>query len=830
MAHLKINYGIDLGTTNSAIARMGNGVPTIKKIEVTDEIMPSCIFFNKKGGILVGKSAYNSMKSDMRRATIKWIKGDKSAFIEFKRTMGTDWRGISHNMKGKDSYSSEDLSAEVLKALRSFITDDDFKSAVITVPAKFNAIQKNATIEAAKLAGLNTVELIQEPIAAAMAYGLKSGQKNGYWLIFDFGGGTFDAALINVEDGIIQVFDTEGDNHLGGQNLDYAIVDKILIPYLQDNYSISNYLADPVRKQILRDAMKTFAEEIKNQLSFKDSVDVISDLGVLGQDEEGEEFELDLKITQAEVFDAIRPLFQKAVDICKALLKRNNISGKQLDKLILVGGPTHSPLIRKMLKEQVTENIDTSLNPMTVVAEGAALYASTIDNEISDEELEAEEVVLDIAFDSMTVETRIWVPVSLKSGADSVTVQFVRNDNVWDSGRSVIDTSGNVIELELVEGKPNSFRIECYDARGNRLNSFPKEITVIQGTKAGSATLPYDISLAIFDEKKGRNIVKPIKGLERNMTIPATGIANDLFTNTKVRAGVDSDILRIPLYQADYGGAGKSAILYEYIGAVEINGDDVDTTIPEKANVDITVKVDRNEQMTVDAFFPDQDITVSKIIDLSRKESLNDAKEFADLKITKAKQAIDKLREEGHNVSDLEKEFDSVQNEYNNSTDSKMVMENLKGVLRKIEDLEDSNEWERVEKQLREEFDRLEKANADLGNSKTSQTVNALRSQINEVIRRQDADKARVLMDTAKRMFFQLTMVYQCRYLIEDLNRDFENIHWKDRTRARTLINKGLAEINNQPTREKLQPIAVALLNLLPDSVKSKYDSGLSSK
>lgn len=827
MAQLKVNYGIDLGTTNSAIARMEAGVPTVKKIEVTDDTMASCVFFNKKKSVVVGASAYRSMQSDKRRATKKMTAEASNTYVEFKRTMGTDKRYVSSNMDSR-SYSSEELSAEVLKALKSFITDEDFKSVVITVPAKFSALQKTATIEAAKLAGFNHVELLQEPIAAAMAYGLTAAQKDGYWLVFDFGGGTFDAALIKVEDGIIQVFDTEGDNYLGGKNLDYAIVDEILMPYLQENYSIEGYLSDSVKKEILRDAMKTYAEKVKNQLSFKESEDVISDLGELGEDENGEEFELDLSITQEEVYKVMRPLFQKAVDICKDLLKRNNLTKDQLGKLILVGGPTHSPLVRQMLKEQVTPNVDTSINPMTAVAEGAALYASTIDNEVREDELKAEDIVLDINFESMTVDTDLWVPVSLKSGADSVIVQFVRSDNTWDSGKTEIDKNGNVVELNLVEGKPNSFRVECFDHQGNRLNCFPKEITIIQGSKVGSATLPYDISLAIFDEKKERDIIKPITGLERNKTVPATGIANGLHTNVQVRAGVDTDILRIPLYQADQGGAGKSAIFYEFVGEVEINGDDVDVTIPTNANVDITVKVDRNEQMTVDAYFPDQDVTVSKTIDTSKKQSIEDAKEFAEEQLPKAKRAIRNLRNEGHDVADLEQQLNSVENEHSNSTESKMVMQHLKEVLRKIEDFEDNTEWGRVEAELRDEFDRLEKANADLGNNKTNQAVNALRQQIDEVIRKQDVKMARELKEIVTHLFYQLTMVYQCRYLIEDMNRDFDIIRWKDRNRARTLINQGLAEINNQPTREKLQPIAVALLELLPEGERNKRGSGLS--
>ena len=280
MARIKIDYGIDLGTTNSAICRMEKGEPVIIKTDVLKDTMPSCVSVNKKGGIKVGDGAYNTMKSDKRRAT-KSMQAEKSnTYIEFKRTMATDTKYQCSNL-GKE-FSSEELSAEVLKTLKSFVSDENFSSVVITVPAKFTVNQKTATMEAAKIAGFKRCELLQEPIAASMAYGLTSEDNNGIWMVFDFGGGTFDAALLKVEDGIQQVFDTEGDNYLGGKNLDYAIVDSIIIPYLQKNYAIDGYLAEEEKKQVLRDAMKTYAEDAKNQLSFKDSEDILSNLGDLG--------------------------------------------------------------------------------------------------------------------------------------------------------------------------------------------------------------------------------------------------------------------------------------------------------------------------------------------------------------------------------------------------------------------------------------------------------------------------------------------------------------------------------------------------------------------
>lgn len=397
MARIKIDYGIDLGTTNSAICRMEKGEPKIIKSDIHADTMPSKVSFTKNKSLRVGQGAFNDIVQDARRATKSWKKGTRNTYGEFKRTMATNTRYHSSFMKR--DYTSEGLSAEVLKTLKSFVMDENFSSVVITVPAKFTVNQKTATMEAAKLAGFKRCELLQEPIAAAMAYGLNTDSKNGIWMVFDFGGGTFDAALLKVEDGIMQVFDTEGDNYLGGKNLDYAIVDNIIIPDLMENYNLSDTIADTDKKEILRDAMKTYAEEVKNQLSFKDKEDILSNLGDLGEDEDGEEIELDLTVTQEEAFDVMRPYFQKAVDICKNLMQRNHLTGSQINKLILVGGPTHSPLIRQMLKEQITPNVDTSIDPMTAVATGAALYASTMDAEVSEEDIEVGSVNFEIGYE-----------------------------------------------------------------------------------------------------------------------------------------------------------------------------------------------------------------------------------------------------------------------------------------------------------------------------------------------------------------------------------------------------------------------------------------------
>ena len=821
MARVKIDYGIDLGTTNSSICRMEKGEPVVIKTDTLKDTLPSCVSINKKGSIKVGDGAYNTMKSDKRRATKSWKAESSNTYIEFKRTMGTDAKYACSNI-GRE-YSSEELSSEVLKTLKSFVTDEVFRSVVITVPAKFTVNQTKATIEAAKMAGFDHCELLQEPIAASFAYGLSSEQKNGIWMVFDFGGGTFDAALLKVEDGIMQVFDTAGDNYLGGKDLDAAIVENIIIPYLKENYSIDGILADKEKNAVLRDAMKTYAEDVKNQLSFKESEDILSNLGDLGEDEDGEEIELDLTVSQQQVFDAMRPVFQKAVDVCRDLMKRNNLKGTDLNKLILVGGPTHSPLIRQMLREQITPNVDTSIDPMTAVATGAALFASTKDAEVKQDDIEIGTIKLDIGYESNSVEQTEWVSVKLdKAGSGSscpakVLVELVRGDNAWSSGKTEIDEMGNVIEANLVEGKTNAFTVVCYNEKGDQLPCFPTEITIIQGVKVGSAPLPYNIGIAIWDDHKEKAIFKAATGLEKNKPMPAVGVVNGLSTSKQLRPGMVADVLTVPIYQCeDDPGIGRTAALYEYVEDVVVTGEEVDSLIPENSPVDLTIKVDNSGQLTMEIYFPSVDFTISKSIDTDKKQSVSEAEKLIPQMIRDAQRDINRLAGSGINTETLQNELNTVAEENKNSQEKKAVLQHLKEVLRKIEDEDTGTEWERLEQEIREEFERLEKADRELGNDKSHQLTNNLRSQTDQVIRSKNVLMGRDLLDQIRTVFFQLTMIYQCMGLIRDCSNNFGRFRWKDASRARQLVNQGMGIIGNNPTVEQLQPIAAQLIDLMP--------------
>lgn len=836
MARTKIDYGIDLGTTNSAISRMENGEPTIKKTDTLKDTMPSCIYINKKKAIQAGDSAYNALKRDK----LKSMKGssDSNAFIEFKRTMGTDKKYFSSNLE-KD-LSSEELSAEVLKTLKSFVKDENVNSIVITVPAAFKNNQKEATREAAKLAGFNHIELLQEPVAASMAYGLDSAKKDGFWLVFDFGGGTFDAALLKVEEGIMKVIDTEGDNYLGGKNLDFAIVDEIILPYIQDNFVIDSILADDTKKQILRNAMKFYAEETKIKLSFNDTHNILSDLGdIPGEDDEGEEFELDITVTQADIAKAVSPVFQKAIDVSLKLLERNNLKGASLDSLILVGGPTFSPVLRKMLEEQICKP-DTSVDPMTVVSKGAALYASTVDvsDEVREQTRDKTKIQLEIANESSTVETEEYVPIKILADKtegeipNQVFAEVTRGDKAWSSGKVEINTIGEVVEIQLNEGKTNLFEVVLYDDKGNILECEPTSFSVIQGSKIGSATLPYNVGIELKDRTTGKVRFTTIKGLEKNSSIPAVGTRNGLKTQKQIRPGMDSDFIKIPVYEGEHASEGTRAIYNEHVTDIKISGADLPSLLPENSDVDLTVNIDRSEKITVTAYFPYLDYSTEIEVD-STKTSIETS--WLANEIRKAKGSITELKQDGNSnngqLQKVEAELEQIEKSFENNkndVDGKQeVLTNLRKSLKTIDELNETTEWPKLEETLKEEFYRLEKVNNDLGNEKTTQVVNQFRSQLDEIIRAKDVKLGNVLLEEINSFFVQLTFIYQLIGFVRHHNDNFGSYHWKDSNRARTLLNRGLQIIGENPDVDELHPVVISLIDLLPNDERPSGDDSV---
>jgi len=840
----KIDYGIDLGTTNSAIARMENGKPTIKKSDILMDTTPSCVSINKKKDFLVGVVANNVMSNDNKRALKNWEKGDVNTYIEFKRMMGTKHSENSSNLNR--AITPEELSAEVLKKLKSYVTDENLNSVVITVPAMFDAVKKDATMQAAKLAGFKHIELLQEPVAAVTAYGLQSNKKDGFWLVFDFGGGTFDAALIKAEDGILSVKDTAGDNWLGGKNLDYAIVDEIILPYLKENFAIDFVFNDDDKLKILRDAVKPYAEEAKNQLSFKDVHPILSNLGDLPfEDENGEEPEIDIEINQKEIERVLSPIFQKAINITKDLLKHNNLKGNDIDALILVGGPTHSPILRRMLKEQITEKVDTSIDPMTAVATGAALFASTISvsEEVKEETRDKTKLQLEVNYSATSVDFDEMINVQvLKEKTEGIIpnkvfIDFVRGDAAWSSGKKLISTEKKtLLDLKLAEGS-NQFEILAYDEQGTRIECQPNSINILQGIGGLDtlSTLPYNIGIAKYFKEEDKDLFLSIPGLERTKRVPATGVRNDLKTRKQIRPGKQEDIIRIPIYMGERNADGTNPILNKWIYDVIITGETIPKLLPEGSDVEITIKVDRSEKMMFSAYFPLIEHTEELEIDIKNTEPPKP--EFLQSEIHKAIRTAKKVNDTDA-IANLEKLESDVQKSGVTNDGKLQILDNLRKELLKLEEAEKKAEWPKVEQELKDAFYELEdliekiKANSDdndLNMDKVEAHIQEYKKTIEQVIKDKNTKEAKHLISEIGSLDFNLRNAVTGNAMdvqfLKHIDSDFNSYHWKDRNKARQLCNQGL-QLATAGNTGGIRNILVQLISLMPDDEKPKDTLG----
>lgn len=812
----KINRGIDLGTTNSAIAVMENGIPTIMKSSTQKDTTPSIVSVTRKGIIHTGDTAANELANQVLRATKTWdgCTASTDAFKEFKRTMGSMEKYHSKNLQ-KD-FNSQQLSAEIIKALAANAGIDDGGCIVISVPAKFDVTQKTATVEAARLAGFQHVELIQEPIAAAVAFGVATGQTDGFWLVFDFGGGTFDAALIRVDGGAQQVVDTEGNSFLGGKDIDYALVDSILLPYVEKNFKVSKIQASKVKSSMLREALKTYAEAAKVALSTAPNAEVLSDLGDLGCDDNGDEIELDLIVTREMAYPIMNPFFKKAVMICQKLLERNHLEGSQLTKLILVGGPTYSPYLRQMLKEEVSPNIDVSVDPMTAVAKGTALYAATRDIPTEFKAVhDVDAVEIDLYYDTMSTGLESYLALKIHDTfvmPASTTVELIRGDGAWRSGKIPYDTTGIVVDLALVPHTANNFTVRVEDGLGHNIKVSPSNLTILQGLQVSAAPLPYHIGFGVWNEKLKRQEFLPFIGLEKGKPVPAYGVTHSRKTTMSLVPGDKNTYLRIPVYQASSCVKNSPAMLHEHVADLFITGEDVVEEIAAGSEVEVKVEVNNSELMRFVVTIMESDEDIIKELDTSPRFNAKDADKLIAELTESARQTLDMLAAEKVAVDVLKNRlYDLKFNQRH--TEKKAIVDQYKELLRDIYRLECDTAWERVWHKVEMEIARLTILEWEHRTDFSQKAIENLNESIANA--KQNRDVA-----AAERILYEIEMIQAA--LVFDTNapkrikwydKNFDNISWFNKEDARRYVDAALKLLECKYSKDELLDAFQLIIN-----------------
>ena len=589
--------GIDLGTTNSAICSYDGSETRIWKSPEQNDVTPSVIYIDQRGAIHVGQRAYNVVP-----------RYPESCARLFKRRMGEDTQIEVPTVSR--TFTPEECSAEILKKLFSDLPEEIRNSSetgtVVTVPAAFNQKARNATRQAAEMAGIGKVELIQEPVAAVMSF-MRVGNTDGIFLIYDLGGGTFDVAIAQSTGGKVNLLAHGGIEACGGRDFDRLIFNNIVLPSLRhENYNLPNEF--PKNDPFLNIATRS-SEEGKIKLSSVEEVNidipgVFEDVHL--QDINDNEINQLISLHRNTLDKLITEKITDTINCARETMEECGVNSQNIDRIVWIGGPTHyKPLLDKVSLELGIEG-DMSVNPMTAVAEGASIFAESIDWSSNDYDVKpiidhislGNELALKFNYTARTPSDGAKIAVRVEGEVTSGSeFQIDSLDTGWTSGRLPLK-HGATIDVTLTNPGENTFKVVVYDAVGKLIEQ--NEIVITKTAAVVEAIpSPHSIAMEVLDRLGGRPILAYL--IRKGDPLPHKGIV-ELKADEKLEAG-SSHSLNFILREGEFE---DDIISNEHIGDFKIEGADFDEgVIPVGADLTCNYEIKTSGEIKIEVEVPD---------------------------------------------------------------------------------------------------------------------------------------------------------------------------------------------------------------------------------
>ncbi|MGB6268324.1 MAG: Hsp70 family protein [Olleya sp.] len=582
-----INFAIDLGTTNSLIANYNNGAIKIYNNPLgLKQTLPSCVAF-RGNRTIIGDKALDYLEKDA-----------ENVCMLFKRKMGTQETYFIPSIDRE--VSPIELSSLILKELKNFVTDaDQLQTAVITIPASFDTIQSNATKKAGYLAGFKEVVLLQEPIAACLAFANQSNldiEASKHWIVYDFGGGTFDVALVEVNDRELKVIDNEGDNFLGGADFDNLIVEKIIVPQIEAKANVTNLWKDIKAKSsqykgLYFELLKK-AEEAKKELSIYPETEIEIDIDI-----NSDNLFDQIVITRAQFEAVISPKVEQTITFIKKVISQNQLINSQIERLILIGGSTYVPLIKEKIKEETGILVDSSIDPTSAVVDGAAYFAGSKPTTIETVEEEKEEEV-------NTVDTQFFFEqntrdleelISCKVIGNNLKYRITRADGGYDSSIKIIENNGFSEFVPLLKGQLNQFKIQILDTHLNVLKT-TNSVAINQGSyNVLGQPLPIDICMEIDDLDAATTRLEQI--FSKGSILPLKKKIYKTASKTILK-GSDANLI-INIVEGQSKGLPSSGLS---IGYIEFSGKDLEDDLIKGTDIEIELEITESRDLKINVY------------------------------------------------------------------------------------------------------------------------------------------------------------------------------------------------------------------------------------